>query len=126
VIPLGLGVRIGPGGEVVAAGAVEAWAHGPEPHEVVVWSVRTDPGGAKPSVLLVPAVLSGGYGAAFDRWWANEQASHPEAEDWRLEGAFVGLSGPWDAMGIGIDARYDNSQVSSVAGLWGGIVGFDE
>lgn len=112
-VPLAL--RADLGGGLAATGTTELWATGTSLDQVESRGLE---------VLI--AELSDEYAEAFDAWWLARQEARPSATDWELVDIHLSLIGPWDALELGIGARYHTSDSRSSSALWRGEVVFED
>lgn len=111
VLSLSLAVQLGALGEVSSEGTLQIRAAGSSPAEVQAFA---DWG--------MPASLTGAYGSALDAWWEAEKTSHPEASDFSLDGTYLTLIGPYDALRMDIEAQHSSDQSRSGSALWRGVL----
>jgi hypothetical protein len=108
-IPVTADIDIGDGGIVVTDARFDVWAAGVGPTDVF------------PSTGLgLPVELSGPYEAAFDAWWAEQQATYPDVTDWELEGVYLMMVATWDSPSVAVDADYLSSNGDGRAMMWYG------
>lgn len=113
VVPVGFDVEIGDG-NVVGHGTIELWAESLAPADILPVTDWT-----------FPVTLSGSYGDAYAAWWEAEQAAHPEATDWSLEGAWLILDQPWDQLRMDIEVQHRSSNTNGLSALWRGDAIFE-